>query len=104
VEGPRADGIRLGRLPGAAASESGWSGGKTGCALQAYLTERSRPTQPEESYPYPAAADVRALIDHGLRVGWAPETRGGTYQIPSEPTWYCPVLCSPTYCGPPSSR
>jgi hypothetical protein len=60
-----------------------WSNGKTGCALQADLTERSRPAQTEESYPYPAAADVRAFIDHGLRTGWVPTTRGGTFQITS---------------------
>ena len=60
-----------------------WSDGKTGCALQADLTEPSRPAQTEESYPYPTAADVRALIDHGLRLGWVPATRGGTFQITS---------------------
>jgi hypothetical protein len=60
-----------------------WSGGKTGCALQADVTERSRPVQAQEWYPYPTAADVRALIEHGLRVGWVPATRGGTFQITS---------------------
>lgn len=60
-----------------------WGGGKTGCALQADVTERSHPAAAEESYPYPAAADVRALIDHGLRAGWVPATRGGTFQITS---------------------
>jgi hypothetical protein len=37
----------------------------------------------EESYPYRAAADVRALIEHGLRIGWVPATRGGAFQITS---------------------
>jgi hypothetical protein len=60
-----------------------WSDGKTGCALQADVTQRSRPVRTEESYPYPAAADVRVLIDHGLRVGWVPAIRGGTFQITS---------------------
>jgi hypothetical protein len=60
-----------------------WGGGKTNCALQADVTERSRPAQTDESYPYPAAADVRTLIDYGLRAGWIPATRGGTFQITS---------------------
>jgi hypothetical protein len=60
-----------------------WGGGKTGCVLQADVMERSGPAQTEERYPYPTAADVRTLIDHGLRVGWVPATRGGTFQITS---------------------
>jgi hypothetical protein len=60
-----------------------WGGGKTSCALQADVTERSRPAQAEESYPYPTASDVHALIDHGLRTGWDPATRGGTFQVTS---------------------
>jgi hypothetical protein len=60
-----------------------WGGDKTSCVLQADVTERSRPTQTEESYPYPTASDVHTLIDHGLRTGWAPATRGGTFQITS---------------------
>jgi len=57
-----------------------WSGGKTSRALQADLVDRSRPAQ---AYPYPEAADVRALIDHGLRAGWVPAAHGGTFQITS---------------------
>ncbi|MEV0134231.1 integrase [Dactylosporangium sp. NPDC050688] len=60
-----------------------WGGGKTGCALQADVAERAHPAAAEERYPYPVAADVRALIDHGLRAGWVPATRGGTFQITS---------------------
>ena len=60
-----------------------WGGGKTGCALQADVTQRLLPAQTQERYPYPTAADVRALIDHGLRAGWVPATRGGTFQITS---------------------
>lgn len=63
--------------------DPGVGGGKTGYALQADVTERSRPAQIEEAYPYPATGDVRTLIDHGLRAGWAPATRGGTFQITS---------------------
>ena len=61
-----------------------WAGGKTTCALQADVTERPQPAPTEERYLYPAAADVRALIDYGLRAGWIPATRGGTFQITSE--------------------
>jgi hypothetical protein len=60
-----------------------WCGGRTGRALQADLMKRSQPTQTEQSYRYPAAADVRVLVDHGLRVGWVPATGGGTFQITS---------------------
>ncbi len=60
-----------------------WSGGKTGRALQADLAGRSLPAGADESYPYPTAADVRVLIDHGLRTGWVPAARGGTFQVTS---------------------
>ena len=61
-----------------------WAGGKTTCALQADVTERPQLAPTEEWYPYAAAADDRALIDYGLRAGWIPATRGGTFQITSE--------------------
>lgn len=61
-----------------------WGGGKTSCALQADLIENGRPGQTEESYPYPAAADVRVLIDYGLRAGWGPGDLGGTFQVTSQ--------------------
>jgi hypothetical protein len=60
-----------------------WGGGKTGSVLQVDVTERPQPAPAVESYPYPAAADVRALIDHALRAGWVPQQRGGTFQITS---------------------
>jgi hypothetical protein len=60
-----------------------WGGGKNGCVLQADVTERPRPAQDGDAYPYPTADDVRALIAHGLRTGWEPQTRGGTFQITS---------------------
>ena len=60
-----------------------WGGGKTSSVLQVDVTERPQPAPAGESYPYPAAADVRALIDHGLRAGWVPQQRGGTFQITS---------------------
>ncbi|MEV4131920.1 integrase [Dactylosporangium sp. NPDC049742] len=61
-----------------------WGAGRTGCALQADLTVRRQPVVAEEdAYPYPAAADVRALIDYGLRAGWKPQFRGGTFQVAS---------------------
>jgi hypothetical protein len=61
-----------------------WGGGKTSCALQADVIENFRLGQTEESYPYPAAADVGVLIDYGLRAGWVPAAPGGTFQITSE--------------------
>ncbi|WP_432969362.1 integrase [Dactylosporangium sp. CA-233914] len=58
-----------------------WGAGKTGCALQADVTERPASTAATERYPFPAAEHVRALIAHGLRSGWVPETRGGAFQV-----------------------
>ncbi|GAA4250308.1 integrase [Dactylosporangium darangshiense] len=60
-----------------------WCGGKTGRALQADVVERPQPDPAGEPYPYPAAADVRALIEHGLQTGWVPAARGGTFQVTS---------------------
>lgn len=55
-----------------------WGAGKNGQALQADLVERY---DGPETYPYPAAEDLRALIRHGLRVGWRPATVGGTVAL-----------------------
>ncbi|MFB9412345.1 integrase [Dactylosporangium matsuzakiense] len=49
-----------------------------GCALQADLL--SRTAGPGDG-AYPDATDVRALIEHGLRHGWAPDVRGGTFVL-----------------------
>ncbi|MFG2058111.1 integrase [Micromonospora sp. NPDC048930] len=51
-----------------------WGAGKNGCALQADLVERY---DGPETYPYPGAEDLRALIRYGLRAGWAAGAVGG---------------------------
>ncbi|MFF5225730.1 integrase [Dactylosporangium sp. NPDC000521] len=60
-----------------------WGAGRTSCALQADLIVRRQRATAEDEYPYPGAADVRALIEHGLRAGWIPQSRGGTFQVTS---------------------
>ncbi|GGN23170.1 hypothetical protein FHR83_002721 [Actinoplanes campanulatus] len=66
-----------------------WGTGKTGCALQADLLSLTWPAPwgacaADGAYPTPE--DVRALVAHGLRLGWDPGHRGGTFPLPESVT------------------
>jgi hypothetical protein len=60
-----------------------WGAGKTGQALQADLLSTYLgpwgACATDGSYPTPA--EIRALILFGLRHGWQPERRGGTFML-----------------------
>jgi hypothetical protein len=61
-----------------------WGGGKSGRALQADLLSLTWPSPwsvcaTDGAYPVPS--DIRALIRHGLSVGWDPGHRGGTFLL-----------------------
>ena len=59
-----------------------WGAGKTGCVLQADLTEMPTPASPEETtYAYPSAAIIRQLVTWGLTAGWQPEQVGGVFRV-----------------------
>ncbi|GAB3160457.1 hypothetical protein GCM10027290_66490 [Micromonospora sonneratiae] len=60
-----------------------WGMGKNGRALQADLVERPERAAGEETYPYPMAGDVAALVRYGMHAGWTPEVVGGTFQVTS---------------------
>jgi hypothetical protein len=60
-----------------------WGAGRNGRALQADLVERPLPAAGEETYPYPSAENVRALIGYGIRAGWMPDAVGGTFCVTS---------------------
>ncbi|MEU2615320.1 integrase [Micromonospora sp. NPDC007271] len=74
-----------------------WGAGKNGRALQLDLTER--PSAPAiaqgyqyietdvhgsgETYPFPTAEDVGALVRYAQKTGWTPDALGGTFRITS---------------------
>ena len=58
-----------------------WGAGKTGCVLQADLTELPAPTTEETTYAYPSAAIIRQLVTWGLAAGWQPEQVGGVFRV-----------------------
>ena len=59
-----------------------WGAGKTGCVLQADLTETPTPATPEETtYAYPSAAIIRQLVTWGLVAGWKPDQVGGIFRV-----------------------
>lgn len=61
-----------------------WGAGKTGCVLQADMTESPAPATPDETtYAYPSAAIVRRLVSWGLEAGWQPEKVGGVFRVSS---------------------
>jgi len=61
-----------------------WGAGKTGCALQADLTESPVPaTSGEATYAYPSAEIVRRLVCWGLEAGWTPDRVGGVFRVGS---------------------
>lgn len=64
-----------------------WGAGKTGRALQADLLSRD-----PETYAYPTADDVRALIRYALANGWQPGSIGGTFPIPASAAVHLPAL------------
>ncbi|MEU8258214.1 integrase [Micromonospora inaquosa] len=55
------------------------SGGKNGQKLEADLLSTPGPYVVDNGYPTPA--DVRAVIICGLKSGWRPEQRGGTFVL-----------------------
>ncbi|MCG5438249.1 integrase [Micromonospora foliorum] len=55
------------------------SGGKNGQKLEADLLSAPGPYVVDDGYPTPA--DVRAVIICGLKSGWQPEQRGGTFVL-----------------------
>ncbi|MGK3201764.1 hypothetical protein [Amycolatopsis sp. MEPSY49] len=61
-----------------------WGAGKNGRALEADLLSKATSpgwTPAETDGSYPAAADVRRLVEHGLALGWDPTASGGTFRL-----------------------
>jgi hypothetical protein len=59
-----------------------WGAGKTRQALQVDLCPMD-PEHPLADDLYPDAEDVRALIGEALSQGWQPDTKGGTFTLPT---------------------
>jgi hypothetical protein len=64
VSGPREVRVRV------------WGAGKNSQALQVDV-------HPADEWGYPEPADVRTLIQAAFEQGWHPETRGGTFTLPT---------------------
>ncbi|MCR6481958.1 hypothetical protein M8542_03935 [Amycolatopsis sp. OK19-0408] len=61
-----------------------WGAGKNGRALEADLLSKATSvgwTPADTDGSYPAAGDVRRLVDHALALGWDPGLRGGTFRL-----------------------
>ncbi len=61
-----------------------WGAGKNGRALEADLLSKAMSvgwTPAATDGSYPAAADVRRLVEYALTIGWDPGARGGTCRL-----------------------
>jgi len=58
-----------------------WGAGKTGRALQADLLPAPTGAEAADDGAYPTADEVRAIVRHGLQLGWQPDERGGTFVL-----------------------
>ena len=61
-----------------------WGAGKNGRALEADLLSKATSvgwTPAATDGSYPAAADVRFLVEHALTLGWDPGALGGTFRL-----------------------
>jgi len=60
-----------------------WGGGKSSRPLQVDLLSKSwaLPWGCATDTSYPTPADIRAIIGHGLALGWDPDARGGAFVL-----------------------